>query len=183
AYGVRNTKMTPDMAYRFARGIPIHHDVLDTKVQIDRPLDFLAVTDHASNLGIDMQVVNRNALLEQTEWGRRLIASVTDEQAWGGLLGMRRSLGPDGNALMEEVTTLELRKTAWDDEVDAAEANYLPGTFTTLFGWEWTAMIEGKNLHRNVISDANAQQAKSFTPFSAGQFYSIADDSNRPEDL
>ena len=48
AFGVRNTKITPDMAYRFARGIPIHHDVLDTKVQIDRPLDFLAVTDTAT---------------------------------------------------------------------------------------------------------------------------------------
>ena len=63
AYGVRNTRMTPDMAYRFARGIPIHHDVLDTKVQIDRPLDFLAVTDHSDNLGTDMQVVRADPQL------------------------------------------------------------------------------------------------------------------------
>lgn len=183
AYGVGNTYVTPDEAYRFARGIPIYHETLDTKVQIDRPLDFLGVTDHASNLGIDVQVASADELLRQTEWGRELIGSVTEEAPWPGLLGFRRSLGPDGNAMMEDVTTLELRQSAWQKEIDAAEANYIPGTFTTFVAWEWTAMIEGKNLHRNVISDAGAE-ANEFYPFSAGQFYSLEGiDSNRPEAL
>lgn len=60
---VANTYVTPGEAYRFARGIPIYHETLDTKVQIDRPRDFLGVTDHASNLGIDAQVVSADALL------------------------------------------------------------------------------------------------------------------------
>lgn len=182
AYGVGNTRVTPDMAYRFARGIPIYHDVLDTKVQIDRPLDFLAVTDHASNLGIDVQVVSGHELLQATPRGRELIASVTEDNPWTGLLGYRRSAGPAGNEIMEQVTTLDLRKSAWQDEVDAAESNYLPGTFTSFVAWEWTAMVEGRNLHRNVISDAGAE-ATQFAPFSAGQFYSIGIDSNRPEAL
>jgi hypothetical protein len=92
-------------------------------------------------------------------------------------------LGPDGNAMMEQVTTLELRQSAWQKEIDAAEANYIPGTFTTFTAWEWTAMIEGKNLHRNVISNAGAE-ANQFYPFSAGQFYSLDGiDSTRPEAL
>jgi hypothetical protein len=182
AYGVRNTRMTPDMAYRFARGIPIYHDVLDTKVQIDRPLDFLAVTDHSDNLGTDMQVVRADPRLQALPWGARLIESVTPESPWGGLLGFRRALGPEGNAMMDEVTTVELKASAWADEVDAAEANYIPGTFTTLVGWEWTAMIEGKNLHRNVITNVG-ERAKEFLPFSAGQFWPLEGDSNRPEDL
>jgi len=183
AYGVANTYVTPDEAYRFARGIPIYHEILDSKVQIDRPLDFLGVTDHASNLGIDMQVVSGDTLLGQTEWGQRLIGSVSEQSPWGGLLGFRRSLGPDGNAMMEAVTTLELRQSAWQKEIDAAEANYIPGTFTTFTAWEWTAMIEGKNLHRNVISNAGAE-ANQFYPFSAGQFFSLDGiDSNRPEAL
>lgn len=183
AYGVGNTYVTPDEAYRFARGIPIYHETLDTKVQIDRPLDFLGVTDHASNLGIDLQIAQADELLQQSEWGRELIASVTEDSPWRGLLGYRRSLGPDGNSMMEAVTTLELRQSAWQKEIDAAEANYIPGTFTTFVAWEWTAMIEGKNLHRNVISDAGAQ-ASQFYPFSAGQFYSLDGiDSNRPEAL
>jgi hypothetical protein len=183
AYGVRNTRITPDMAYRFARGIPIYHDVLDTKVQIDRPLDFLAVTDHSDNLGTDMQVVRADPRLKALTWGERLIESVTPDSPWGGLLGFRRSLGQqEGNAMMNEVTTVELKAAAWADEVDAAEANYIPGTFTTLVGWEWTAMIDGKNLHRNVITNVGAR-AKEFLPFSAGQFWPLAGDSNRPEDL
>lgn len=184
AYGVANTKLTPDMAYRFARGIPIHHDVLDIKVRIDRPLDFLAVTDHSDNLGTDMQVVNKHELLQATPWGRRLIESVTPETPWRGLLGFRRSLSPEeGNAMMAEVTTQPLRRAAWQDEIDAAEANYLPGTFTTLVGWEWTAMIDGKNLHRNIISNAGAE-ANQFHPFGAGQFWSLEGiDSARPEVL
>ena len=137
AYGVGNTYVTPDMAYRFARGIPIYHEALDTKVQIDRPLDFLGVTDHASNLGIDVQVVSGDQLLQATEWGRKLIASVSADQPWTGLLGYRRTLGPDGSAMMEQVTTLDLRQSAWQKEIDAAEANYLPGTFTTFVAWEW----------------------------------------------
>jgi hypothetical protein len=183
AYGVANTYVTPDEAYRFARGIPIYHETLDTKVQIDRPLDFLAVTDHASNLGIDLQVAQADELLQATEWGRAALATVTDETPWRGLLGYRRSLGPDGNAMMEQLTTLELRQSAWQKEVDAAVNNYIPGTFTTFTAWEWTAMIEGKNLHRNVITDAGAE-SNAFYPFSAGQFFSLDGiDSNRPEAL
>ena len=181
AYGVANTYMSPDEAYRFARGIPVYHETLDTKVQIDRPLDFLAVTDHASNIGIDMQVVNGHELLMATEIGRRLVESVTPETPWGGILGQRR--GPNGAGVMETVTTLELRQSAWQDEIDAAVNNYVPGTFTTFTAWEWTAMVDnGKNLHRNVITDAGAD-SNEFYPFSAGQFFSIADDSNRPEAL
>ena len=168
AYGVGNTYVTPDLAYRFARGIPIYHKTLDTKVQIDRPLDFLAVTDHASNLGIDVQVTSGNALLQQTPRGRELIASVTKDTPWGGLLGVRRAAGEQGNEIMQQVTTLDLRQSAWQQEIEAADKNNIPGTFTTFIAWEWTAMIDGKNLHRNVISNAGPEQASRFYPYSAG---------------
>src|SRR6185437_16102658 len=47
AYATGNFGVTPDMAYRFARGIPIDNPNVGTKIQMRRPLDFLAVTDHA----------------------------------------------------------------------------------------------------------------------------------------
>ena len=182
AYGVGNTYITPDLAYRFARGIPVYHKGLDTKVQIDRPLDFLAVTDHADNLGIDVQVIAGDPLLQQSEAGRQLIQTAKDAP-WTGLMGYTR-----GNAsragVVEQVTTLDLRKSAWQKEIEAADKNNIPGKFTSFFGWEWTAMIDGKNLHRNVISNANTAQAGQFYPYSAGQFFSLKGiDSNRPEDL
>jgi hypothetical protein len=35
---------------------------------------------------------------------------------------------------METVTTLALRQSAWQGEIDASEANYVPGTFTAWDG-------------------------------------------------
>ncbi len=182
AYGVGNTYITPDLAYRFARGIPVYHRTLDTKVQIDRPLDFLAVTDHSDNLGIDVQVISADPLLQQNEAGRLMIQAAKDGP-WTGLQGYTRANASRTGAL-EQVTTLDLRKSAWQKEIEAADKNNIPGTFTTFFGWEWTAMIDGKNLHRNVISNASAQQASQFYPYGAGQFFSLKGiDSNRPEEL
>jgi Protein of unknown function (DUF3604) len=181
AYGVGNTYVDPDHAYRFARGIPIYHKTLDTKVQIDRPLDFLAVTDHSDSLGVDMMVVSADPVLEQSEAGRAMIQAAR-EKPWTGIQGFARA-NRDLNVL-QQVTTPQVRQSAWQKEIDAAEKNNIPGRFTTLFAWEWTAMIGGKNLHRNVISNATAQQASQFIPYAAGQFYSLKGvDSNRPEDL
>lgn len=181
AYGVGNTYITPDLAYRFARGIPVYHRTLDTKVQIDRPLDFLAVTDHSDSMGIDVMAVSGDPALQQSEAGRAMIQAAKDKP-WPGVQGFART-NPALNVL-QNVTTPELRQSAWQKEIDAAEKNNIPGTFTTLFGWEWTAMIDGKNLHRNVITNANAKQASQFHPYAAGQFYSLKGvDSNRPEEL
>ncbi len=181
AYGVGNTYMTPDDAYRFARGIPVYHKTLDTKVQIDRPLDFLAVTDHSDSLGVDALVSSGDPVMEKSEIGRTMLAAAK-EKPWTGLQGYARA-NPALNVL-QNVTNPEMRSATWQKEVDAAEKNNIPGTFTTLFGWEWTAMISGKNLHRNVITNANGRQAGQFVPYAAGQFYSLQGvDSNRPEDL
>ena len=45
------TKTTPDDAYAFARGEAILHPA-GFEIQLDRPLDFYAVTDHAMFLGM-----------------------------------------------------------------------------------------------------------------------------------
>lgn len=181
AYGVGNTYMTPDDAYRFARGIPVYHRTLDTKVQIDRPLDFLAVTDHSDSLGVDAMASSSDPVLEQTATGRAILASVK-ERPWTSIRGFAQA-NPSLN-VMQNMATPEVRGSMWQKEVDAAEKNNIPGTFTTLFAWEWTAMEAGKNLHRNVISSAGAREASQFVPYAAGQFYSVPGvDSNRPEDL
>ena len=45
------TRATPDDAYRFAQGESLPHPA-GFDIQLDRPLDFYAVTDHASFLGM-----------------------------------------------------------------------------------------------------------------------------------
>ena len=54
---IRETMLTPADAYRFATGEPIaiapldEHGAGTRRIQIDRPLDFAAVTDHAEWMG------------------------------------------------------------------------------------------------------------------------------------
>ena len=50
AYSLMNTMLSPDDAYRFARGqeLTAHNGM---RVRLRRPLDFLVVSDHASFLG------------------------------------------------------------------------------------------------------------------------------------
>jgi hypothetical protein len=41
--------------------------------------------------------------------------------------------------------------SAWKDIMAATEKNYVPGTFTTIPAFEWSAAPKGGNLHRNVF--------------------------------
>jgi len=175
AYATGNTSVTPDMAYRYARGIPIMHPSLHTRVQIRRPLDFMAVTDHAINLGMDVMLDNKDAMLQATEWGQKLLAS-HDQPGWQGFMRGQGQAGEDRKKMMEEVFSDQIRQSNWNVEIEAAEKNNIPGKFTTLIGWEWTAMSEGKNLHRCVISNADGTAAEKFIPLSNYE-------SNKPEDL
>lgn len=182
AFATNNKSLGPNDAYRFAKGIPVHHPNLDTKVQIDRPLDFLAITDHATNLGIDVMALEGHPLLQATERGRDVIEKLqaVRDQRSGGFM---RYQPEDGNReeLAEQVFSQPMRAAGWRMEVDAAQAHYEPGKFTTFFAWEWTSLVSTqqglKNLHRNVISNADSiEQATSFVPFSN-------QDSLDPEDL
>ena len=47
-----NDSAYPDTAYRWARGLPVIHPYTRTRVQIETPLDFLVVSDHAEYLGV-----------------------------------------------------------------------------------------------------------------------------------
>ena len=184
AYGTGNTTASPDDAYRFARGLPVIHPALHTTVRIRRPLDFLAVTDHAIMLGEQAMLDQRDPELLATEWGKKLLA-IHEERPVGGVMreGGRLGVmaGPDGGTperkeMMDQVFSPAIRRRAWDAEIDAAEKNNVPGTFTTLIAWEWTSTPGGKNLHRCVITNADGEQARQFIPFSNYQ-------SQRPEDL
>jgi len=52
AYMAGNRSAGPDVAYRYAKGEPVIHPYARNRVQIQQPLDFLAVADHAEYLGV-----------------------------------------------------------------------------------------------------------------------------------
>ena len=179
AYATGNTTVTPDLAYRFARGIPIKRPGVDAKVQIRRPLDFLAVTDHAEMLGLQVELDNQDPKLLSTPWGKKMLAIHQDPKSGGVMRASGGALAPstpERTEMLGQIFSPQIRQATWQAEVEAAEKNNIPGKFTALFGWEWSSMPGGKNLHRVVLTDATAKQAMEFYPYSAFE-------SSRPEDL
>lgn len=172
AYSTGNFNADPDTAYRFAKGLPVLHPSLRTRVRIMRPLDFLVVSDHAEQLGLQAQVMKGNPLMLSTSWGKALRAGLEQSQA-GGMRGLSPA---DRQQMNRDMMTPMFRQGTWAEQVDAAERHNEPGKFTTFVGWEWTVHPGGKNLHRVVFTSANGTTAKKFLPFNAN-------DSQRPEDL
>ena len=184
AYGTGNVSLTPNEAYHFARGLPVIHPAYHKVIQIRRPLDFLAVTDHAIMLGTQVMLDKNDPKLMSTEWGKKLM-EIHKKRPVGGVMGEGGRLqamgGPDVKnperaEMMGQVFSPEMRARVWDDEIKAAEDNYRPGKFTSLIGWEWTSTPNMHNLHRCVITNADGAAAEKFIPFSNY-------DSLKPEDL
>jgi hypothetical protein len=180
AYATGNNATTPDLAYRYARGIPIKRTGLDAKVQIQRPLDFLAVTDHAEMLGLQVMLDKKDPRLVNSDWGKKLLEAHQKDPVRGAMAlsggATIQDNSPENHDKIGQLFSPQIRQASWQAEIDAAERNNIPGKFTTLFGWEWTSMPGGKNLHRIVLSDADGAGAQKFYPFT-----NI--DSPRPEEL
>ncbi|MEJ2604698.1 MAG: DUF3604 domain-containing protein, partial [Gammaproteobacteria bacterium] len=70
----------------------------------------------------------------------------------------------------------EVKRTAWDHQIEIAERFNEPGVFTALIGYEWTSWPGGDNLHRVVVFRDSDDRAGQVLPFSAN-------DSEDPEDL
>ncbi len=180
SYITGNTSTTPDMAYRYARGIPIEQPGLDRKTQIRRPLDFLAVSDHAEMMGLPAQLDKVDETLVATPWGRRALAAHigTGNRGFMSVTGAGMGGPPSGEEaeIMAEVFSPAVRRSAWSVIREAADRNYIPGTFTTFLAWEWSSVPDGKNLHRVVVANTDGDGAAQFIPYSSQE-------SQRPEDL
>ncbi|MEH6549804.1 MAG: DUF3604 domain-containing protein [Pseudomonadales bacterium] len=148
----------PDDAYRFARGGVIEHG-LGYPIQISRPLDFAAVTDHSEYLGAVRSAnpdlpLSRKSLRERLLNDGPLSVTIAFLQTTMGF-----SLKNVAELASESVST-----AAWQQIIEAAEANNIPGSFTTFIAYEWSSMPDSRNLHRNVIFKSSLVPV---LPFSA----------------
>ena len=160
-FGVR---LAPDVAFAFARGerVTATHGL---PVQLERPLDFLVVSDHAEYLGLVKRLFEGDERLVATAYGAELME-------------LNRS-GDDGpmNAAMKLVVDLanneermklpELSSEIWRGVAETADRNNRPGSFTAFIGYEWTSMISGNNLHRVVVYRDGAERAAQMVPVSS----------------
>ena len=155
------TLSTPDDAYRYAQGEAIPHPT-GYEIQLSRPLDFYAVTDHAMFLGLVKEAADTSK-----EFSRYEVAKPfhnLNDSVSGGILsvikrsGMFRPFGKgvnEGlqNGTIDKTLVENVSKTVWQETIKAADRAYEPGVFTTFAGYEYTSSIDlyEKYLHRNVI--------------------------------
>jgi len=175
AYSGGNTLIDPDTAYRYAKGEPVLHPTARTKIRLDRPLDFLVVSDHAEFLGLQVGLSKQDPAMLATPSGRRL-ADLLKQNPAAIFREIVRIDKPEESELVRDLYTRAVRTSAWATLAEAADRNNDPGHFTALIGWEWSSAPGGLNLHRVVLTSTDAATAKKFLPFS---YY----DSYRPEDL
>ena len=147
---IGGTRLTPDDAYRFAKGETVTVD--GKKHSRKRPLDFVAVTDHAEYLGEMYSTLVEGApghdqdLLKQL----RNLQTLEEKQQWflEYVVKNNRGTTPQHPSFFAGPETT---KSAWQIAIDAAERNNQPGKFTAFVAYEWSGAPNGGNLHRNII--------------------------------
>jgi hypothetical protein len=173
--GMIGTTLTPEDAYRFARGEEVTSST-GQRARLVRPLDFLVVADHAENLGLAPMIAESNRDLLQAEYGRKLHDLVKAGEGYEAF----RTWGMEGVAKNKDIIgSRKMQRTIWDRQIETADAFNQPGVFTALIGFEWTSINNMKNpsnLHRVVIFKEDSRKAGQVLPFSTF-------DSEDPEDL
>ncbi|WP_286240182.1 DUF3604 domain-containing protein [Neptuniibacter halophilus] len=168
-----NRGLSPEEAYRFARGkeITAHNGM---SARLNRPLDFLMVSDHAEYLGLVPMLAAGNKQLLSDPTGKRWDSMLRagGKESLKALLEMNVDIGENRKSL----SNIQVERSAWDDITRIADHYNDPGKFTAFIGYEWTTMPGGDNLHRVVLFADDASLAGQMLPFSAF-------DSEDPENL
>jgi Protein of unknown function (DUF3604) len=164
------TRTSPDDAYAFAKGETIKH-ASGSDMKISTPLDFEAVTDHGTYLGMVPAMFDPASTVFSHPVAARLREAIKarDRTAFREMLPY---IG--GQVENDDLLDKHIVRNTWQDVVASAERNNEPGKFTAFIGYEYTASgPQFENLHRNVIFQGSAHPDMPFTRL----------DSGNPEDL
>lgn len=182
---LHDVRIEPDDAYRFAQGEPLSLPPLDERgqptqtVQLDRPLDFVSVTDHAEFLAEVAACTDPRS----AAYGSELCVDYRGNQN-GALVRFGLELGTTDPQRFEEICgegladCEALGAQMWQRTVDAAQAHNGQGpecSFTTFIGYEWSGMNSLSNLHRNVIFAGEQVPARPLSYYEAPSAQSLWD--------
>jgi len=168
--GLFGARIGLEDAYRFARGEEVVSNT-GQPVKLSRPLDWLVIADHSDGMGMINDLAAAAPHLMKFEQGAR----------WAE--GMRAGGQKAVDTAMDLITTFSQAKvdpklmalyspgsdiysSVWEKVVKAAEAYNDPGRFTALIGFEWTSLVKGNNLHRNVILRDGGDKASQIVPYT-----------------
>jgi hypothetical protein len=174
--GLVGDRLGPDDAFRFARGEQLRSST-GQLVQMERPYDWLVVSDHAEYVGLLQAFAEADPAVLNNPTGRKWAEAYKrgGQAGYDAFLQITRDFA-DGKASIPADVRTKLTRPIWERSIEAAERNNRPGQFTAFIGFEWTQNIKGNNLHRVVVFRDGADRAKQVLPF--GEF-----DGVDPEDL
>jgi hypothetical protein len=167
-----NKSLTPADAYRFARGdtIDAHNGM---RARLNRPLDFLVVSDHSEYLGLLPMIAANDPVVMADPAGKRW-ASMLAAGGDDALKAFYEVLEDIGTA-KPRLKSKKIQTSAWSTITSTADEYNDPGKFTAFIGYEWTTMPKGENLHRVVIFKDGADKAGQILPFSAFDSENVED--------
>ncbi|MDE2563449.1 MAG: DUF3604 domain-containing protein, partial [Sphingomonadales bacterium] len=164
AFGFGN-RLMPEDALRFAMGEEVTSSS-GVKAKLDRPLDFLVITDHSEGLGSTKAFYDtpRDKITDpkMLRWYDMM------HQGIGGSLKataeMLLARGNKEGSFGFGTASDKLTRSVWDANIDTVERYNQPGKFTAFIGFEYTLMDGGNNLHRNLVFRDGADKAKQVIP-------------------
>lgn len=163
AYSFGNTA-TPYDAYRYAKGAALTHPS-GYQIQLQTPLDFYAVTDHAMFLGLVKEAADTTSDFSKYDVAEPLHnINAPDNMGTMSIPARARNFAsfiPDTlegilDGTIDEALATDVSRRAWLDTIEAAEQFNDPGKFTTFVAYEYTTSSDDRgNLHRNVIFEGS----------------------------
>jgi hypothetical protein len=159
---LQGNRLAPTDAHRFARGEEVGIQPYDEsgtalrKLKLGRPLDFVALSDHAEFLGLVRTCLEEGAP-GYDSFNCEKYRNDPDgafqslNSALSGLQGNAKGPSPCGQ--FDEACDASHR-AAWAEIQSAAEAAYDRSdscAFTSFVAYEWSGSPSSLNLHRNVI--------------------------------
>ena len=166
--GGGGTTVMPRDSYRLARGEQIVSNT-GQPVKLSRPLDFYMITDHSDAMGAITDILSGAPNILADEQGRQFHDAFAkggdDARIAAQELTKQFAQGNISPALNYQPGNPAYKRT-WDDIMAAAEEFNDPGVFTTFIAFEWTSLVAGNNLHRNVIFRDGPERAGQMVPYT-----------------
>jgi hypothetical protein len=159
-----------DTMLRFARGEQVT-SASGQPVRLARPLDWVVTTEHSDGMGMidDLRAGAPNVMASDqgARWSEALQAGGAASAEAALDLITTFSQGEMDPALLADYSPgSPIYASVWKGIVDTVEQHNDPGYFTAFIGYEWTSLIAGNNMHRNVIYRDGAERALLMEPLT-----------------
>ena len=171
--GMFGITLTPDDLFKVARGSEVVADN-GQRFKLNRPLDWLAITDHAEYMGVADEIRAGSPACLANPVCKRWYDAYKTSPAEGTKAAIAAVVGMGTGK--PELVDAKLAAGAWEHATAAAERANQPGVFSALHGFEWTSAPGAKNLHRTVIFRDGLDRVRQVVPYSTF-------DSQDPADL